>query len=60
MLGIVDITVNYLYSVMLAGSALIALILAPPVGLLLLIVLRNHINRDVSRRQRPRLQIRLS
>ncbi len=60
MLRVVDLTVKFLYSVLLAASALIALVLAPPVGIVLLAALRRHMHREANRHMRPKLHIKLS
>jgi len=60
MLRIVDFTVKFLYSVLLSAGALTALVFAPPVGIVLLLLLRRYLRRVASSHQRPQLHIRLS
>lgn len=60
MLRIVDFTVKFLYSVLLSAGAMLALVFAPPVGIILLVLLRRYIRRIATSRQRPQLQIRLA
>jgi hypothetical protein len=60
MLRIVEFTVKFLYSVLLSAGALIALVFAPPVGIVLLLLLRRHLIRVANDRSRPQLYIRLS
>ncbi len=45
MLRIVDFTVKFLYSVLLSAGALTALVFAPPVGIVMLLLLRRYLRR---------------
>jgi hypothetical protein len=60
MLKIVDFSVNVLCSVLLSACALIALVFAPPVGIVMLLLLRRYMRHEVGGQQRPQLQIKLS
>jgi hypothetical protein len=60
MLRIVDFSVKFLYSVLLSAGALAALIFAPPVGIVMLVLLRRYLRRQAESYRRPRLHIRLS
>jgi hypothetical protein len=60
MLRIVDFSVKFLYSVLLSAGAMAALIFAPPVGIVMLLLLRRYLRRVAESHQRPQLQIRLS
>jgi hypothetical protein len=60
MLRIVDFSVKFLYSVLLSAGALTALVVAPPVGIVLLLLLRHYLRRVASSQARPQLHIRLS
>ena len=60
MLRILDFTVKFLYSVLLSAGALAALIFAPPVGIVMLLLLRRYLSREAGRHMRPRLHIKLS
>jgi hypothetical protein len=60
MLRIVDFSVKFLYSVLLSAGALVALVVAPPVGIVMLLLLRRHLCRQAENHRRPRLHIRLS
>lgn len=60
MLRIVDFSVKFLYSVLLAAGALAALVFAPPVGIVMLLLLRRHLSHQAESHRRPRLHIRLS
>jgi hypothetical protein len=60
MLRIVDFSVKFLYSLMLSAGALIALVFAPPVGIVLLLLLRRYLRRVAGSRRRPQLDIKLS
>jgi hypothetical protein len=59
MLRIVDFSVKFLYSVLLSAGALAALVFAPPVGIVMLLLLRRYLRRVAESDQRPRLHIRL-
>jgi hypothetical protein len=60
MLRIVDFSVKFLYSVLLSAGALTALIFAPPVGIVMLLLLRRYLRRQADSHTRPRLHIRMS
>jgi hypothetical protein len=60
MLRIVDFTVKFLYSVLLSAGALITLIFAPPVGIVMLLLLRRYLRRVAESHKRPQLHIKLS
>jgi hypothetical protein len=60
MLRIVDFSVKFLYSVLLSAGALTALVFAPPVGIVMLVLLRRYLRRQAESHRRPRLHIRLS
>jgi hypothetical protein len=60
MLRTVDFSVKFLYSVLLSAGALTALVVAPPVGIVMLLLLRHNLRRIASSHVRPQLQIRLS
>ncbi len=60
MLRIVDPFVKYLYSVLMAAGAMAALVVAPPVGIVMLLALRKHLHREANRHERPRLHIKVS
>jgi hypothetical protein len=60
MLRIVDLSVKFLYSVLLSAGALTALVFAPPVGIVLLALLHRYLRRQAESHRRPRLNIKLS
>jgi hypothetical protein len=59
-LRILDFTVKFLYSVLLSAGALTALVFAPPVGIVMLLLLRRYLKRESERHTRPTLHIKLS
>lgn len=60
MLRIVDITVKFLYSVLLSAGALTALVFAPPVGIVMLLLLRRYLKRVAENHRKPQLHIKMS
>ena len=60
MLRILDFTVKFLYSVLLSAGALAALVFAPPVGIVMLLLLRRYLGRLAASHKLPRLHIRIS
>lgn len=46
MIRIVDPIAKFLYSILISAGAIVALVVMPPVGLLLLLVLRHHMYRE--------------